>query len=340
MGDLTEAPFKTESEKSMVAKRESHLCGWFLCDKPRGVTSAHFLRRFQRFLGVRRLGHSGTLDPFASGLLLVCVGRATRLLSGTKNWTKRYVFCVRWGRETDTGDVQGRVTKTSSVMPDAASIRQALKEFTGVIRQTPPRFSAVKVDGRRAYQRARGAESFVLKSRAQRIDQFDLLRASEKMAWFSVVCDTGTYVRALGEDLARALGAVGHVCFLRRTSLGKWTESDVFGGYSAAVPALSPQLKEKGTAGKSGPLAFLRQSRQDSNLGGFFIREPWTLLDDIPVVQVSLDEARALSQGACVSRSFSFEGKCLCRYASSYVVLAEVASGLCAPKAVLVRPFL
>jgi len=193
--------------------------GVLLVDKPSGPTSFDVVRRVRRVLGERRIGHTGTLDPLASGLLVVCVGRATRLVPYLMEGTKRYTADVAFGEATDTDDATGEVIDSAPVPPlDPGRIAAAAAGFAGVIRQVPPRFSAVKKDGVAADERARRGEEVALEPREVRVDRVDVLAAGGRACTIEVTCGKGTYVRSLARDLAAAMGTVGHLTALRRTS--------------------------------------------------------------------------------------------------------------------------
>lgn len=187
--------------------------------KPVGAGSQRLLGQVRRIAGTRRVGHAGTLDPFASGVLPVAVGRATRLVDSLHSYPKEYVAELRLGRSTDTGDVEGRVTRTSPV-PPASAVRAVLPTLMGEIMQTPPAYSAVKVRGKRAYELARQGESAVLEPRRVTIHELELLSADGATLRLRVLCSAGTYIRTLAEEIASRAGAAGHLGALTRTRVG------------------------------------------------------------------------------------------------------------------------
>lgn len=198
----------------------------FLCiDKPQDVTSFQVVRRVKRSLGVQRAGHAGTLDPAATGLLLVAVGYATRLLPYLQTEPKVYEFGLRFGTETNTLDATGQVVRRVDAIPEADAVTTALSRFTGSIRQSPPRFSAVKIDGVRAYKRARKNEQFTTRERSVVIEELELREFDPDagIAHLRVRCSGGTYVRSLARDIARHLEAAGHASYIRRTAAGEFT---------------------------------------------------------------------------------------------------------------------
>lgn len=192
-------------------------------DKPAGPTSHDVVARARRSLGIRRIGHTGTLDPFASGLMLLCVGQATRLAEYLTGLDKTYLATARLGIETDTLDVEGRPVTTVEDIDhiDAAAVERALAEQVGALDQVPPQYSAKKVDGEAMYVRARRGESLELEPVRVHVYEARLLLYQPPEARFSVRCSSGTYIRAIARDLGRALGVGAHLTALRRTAVGE-----------------------------------------------------------------------------------------------------------------------
>ena len=205
-------------------RRDVH--GWLVLDKPVGMTSTHAVSLVKRAFQAKRAGHAGTLDPLASGLLPIALGEATKTVPFVMEGRKIYRFTVRWGEERDTDDAEGRVAAGSTERPTAEAIRTLLPRFIGTIAQVPPRFSAVKIEGERAYDLARDGEVVELRPRPVDIDRLDLIETPDQdHAVFAAECGKGTYVRALARDMGRALGCLGHVAALRRTAVGPFTEA-------------------------------------------------------------------------------------------------------------------
>ena len=194
--------------------------GWCVVNKPRGVTSFDVVRDVRRYYGVRRVGHTGTLDPLATGVLMVAVGQACKLIPYVSGWPKTYTFHVVWGEKRSTGDAEGAVLHASHVRPSEDSVRSILADFRGAVEQCPPRYSAIKVDGERAYRLARQGKEFVLQKRTVTIDSLELLKHTKERTALRVCCSAGTYVRTLGEDIAQALGAYAYVDALHREKVG------------------------------------------------------------------------------------------------------------------------
>ena len=199
--------------------------GWVIIDKPLEVTSTQVVGRVRRVFNARKAGHGGTLDPLATGLLPIALGEATKTVPMIQDGRKGYRFAIRWGAETDTCDLEGTVTETSDVRPTRQEAEAKLKDFIGTIDQVPPIFSAIKVDGERAYDLARRGEEVELKSRKIEIFDFHIVDwpeegSEDKDPEFEIICGSGTYVRSLARDYARILGTRGHVSLLRRTFVG------------------------------------------------------------------------------------------------------------------------
>ena len=195
--------------------------GWLVLDKPLGLTSTQALGRARRLLGGKKVGHGGTLDPLATGVLPLAFGEATKLIPYVMDGEKEYEFTVRWGEARSTDDAEGEVIARSEVRPTAAQIREILPTFTGVITQKPPAFSAIKVQGERAYDLARAGENVDLVPREVVVKLFELIEVIDKdNASFRVLCGKGTYVRALARDMAVRMRTLGYVCALRRTKVG------------------------------------------------------------------------------------------------------------------------
>jgi tRNA pseudouridine55 synthase len=200
--------------------------GWLILDKPVGVTSTHAVSRLKRIFNAKKAGHAGTLDPLASGILPVAFGEATKTVPFVQDGEKAYRFTVRWGAETDSDDSEGAITRTSDVRPAPDQIAALLPRFIGTIMQTPPAYSAIKINGERAYDLARDGEEVNLAPRPVTIHALDLVRTDENEAVLEAQCGKGTYVRAIARDLGRLLGCFGHVVALRRTRVGPFTEED------------------------------------------------------------------------------------------------------------------
>jgi tRNA pseudouridine55 synthase len=197
--------------------------GWINLDKPVGVTSTQAVGRLKFLFNAKKAGHAGTLDPLASGVLPVAFGEATKTVPIVQEGAKAYRFRVRWGEETATDDAEGEIVSRSEARPSPAEIASLLPRFIGLIEQTPPMFSAIKIDGARAYDLAREGETFEIAARPIQIYRLDLVASEPDCATFEAECGKGAYVRALARDLGRELGCFGHVIELRRMRVGPFS---------------------------------------------------------------------------------------------------------------------
>jgi tRNA pseudouridine55 synthase len=241
--------------------------GWLVLDKPAGITSTQAVGAVRRAFGAQKAGHAGTLDPLATGILPIALGEATKTVPYAVDGQKEYRFTVRWGVETDTDDAEGRPVATGDVRPERAAIEGLLPRFTGEVLQTPPVFSAVKVDGERAYDLARAGEPVELEARLVCIDSLALIDWPDRdTAVFAAQCGKGTYVRALARDMGRALGCRGHVIALRRTRVGAFEEPDAvtMEELAAATDAGALQALLRPVETALADLAALRVSREDT----------------------------------------------------------------------------
>ncbi|MDA7948024.1 MAG: tRNA pseudouridine(55) synthase TruB [Hyphomicrobiaceae bacterium] len=254
--------------------------GWIILDKPSGLTSTDAVGRVKRMFNAAKAGHAGTLDPLANGILPIALGEATKTVPFVVDGSKGYRFTVRWGLETDTDDVEGTPTDTSDVRPSRLEIEEALSEFIGEIEQIPPRFSAIKVDGARAYDLAREGGEFELRARMVHVHRLEIAEVPDAdHCVFEADCGKGTYVRALARDIGRRLGVFGHIKKLRRTRVGPFTET-------ATISLDKLEELSHSAAGHEGLDAELLPVE--------------TALDDIPALAVSGDDAARLARGQAV----------------------------------------
>jgi tRNA pseudouridine55 synthase len=298
-------------------KRDVH--GWVVLDKPIGMTSTHAVAVIKRLFEAKRVGHAGTLDPLASGCLPIALGEATKTVPFVVDSRKTYWFTVRWGEERDTDDAEGRIVKTDNSRPDRMAIEALLPRFIGTIEQVPPRFSAVKIDGERAYDLAREGETVEIAPRPVTIHRLELVEIPDPdHAVLAAECGKGTYVRALARDLGRAHGALGHVSALRRNRVGPFGESDMI-----SLERLE-SLCHRAAAGE-GDLADL-------------ILPIETALDDIPALAVSPADAARLQRGQAVllrgRDAAVFSGVVQVASSGRLVAIAEVDRGEIVPKRV------
>ena len=272
MREIAENP-KTAGPK--LPKRDVH--GWIALDKPYGMTSTQAVGAIKRIFRAKKAGHAGTLDPLATGILPVALGEATKTVPFAVDGEKVYRFTVEWGKETRTDDAEGEVSGSSVRRPLADDIQAILPRFRGIIEQVPPAFSAINVNGARAYDLAREGETVELKARPVQIDELTLLEVPDPdHAVFEAVCGKGTYVRALARDMGRVLGCCGHVSALRRLAVGPFDE------HTAISLEELGELRHKGGAEAELASALLPVE---------------TALDDIPAFAVNRQEAARLRRG-------------------------------------------
>lgn len=212
----------------MSAHNNKNINGWIILDKPQGVSSNQILRQIQYLLCAKKAGHIGTLDPFATGVLPLAFGEATKLIPYLEGGEKTYEFTLKFGQATSTDDTEGTITAVSKKIPSPAEINDIIPRFCGNITQIPPKYSAVHVNGVRAYDLARAGTEFTLPSRTITIKELTFINFNSETASadFRVVCSKGTYVRTLGKDIALALGSLGHLTALRRIKNGFFSLSE------------------------------------------------------------------------------------------------------------------
>ncbi len=290
--------------------------GWLVVDKPLGVSSAAVVGTAKRLLNAEKVGHGGTLDPLASGVLPLAFGEATKTVSLVMDGRKTYRFTVRWGIARTTDDAEGEITATADHRPDRAAINAALPGFLGTLLQQPPAYSALKVDGQRAYDLARAGEVVELAARPVEIFSLKLVDLPDAdHATLEMDCGKGTYVRALARDLALALGTVGHVSMLRRTAVGPFHERDAISLDSTEDSGHSPPLSDR-------LLSIL------------------TVLDDIPALALSAALAQRLRQGQTCSLALSDWGV-LANCTPNAVIVAisdSLPIALCHREGAVLRP--
>jgi tRNA pseudouridine55 synthase len=253
------------------------LHGWIVLDKPVGLGSTQAVAAVKRALREAgepktKVGHGGTLDPLASGVLPIAIGEATKLAGRMLDATKAYEFTIRFGQETDTLDSEGKVVATSDVRPAPKEVEAVLPAFTGEIEQVPPAFSALKVGGKAAYARARAGEDVEMKARTVAVQEIRLVSTAPGEVTLSATVSKGTYIRSLARDIARALNSVGYVTMLRRTRAGPF-------GLETAIS-----------------LDFLNEAAKARDLTRAVLPLE-AALDDIPALPVTPDQARLLHRG-------------------------------------------
>ncbi len=230
----------------MARKKGRDISGWLIVDKPAGVTSTSVVGKVRWALDAKKAGHAGTLDPAATGVLAIALGEATKTVPFITDAMKCYRFMVRLGAATTTDDAEGEVIETRETRPSDTEIEAALGAFRGDIDQVPPQFSAVKVDGERAYDLAREGEVMDLKSRPLFVESLTVLsRPDADHVELEMVCGKGGYVRSIARDLGSALGCLGHVAWLRREWSGPFEASDGLTLEQLEAIARTPELDAK-----------------------------------------------------------------------------------------------
>jgi tRNA pseudouridine55 synthase len=290
-------------------KQDIH--GWLVLDKPTGITSAAAVARVKKVLQCKKIGHGGTLDPLASGILPLALGEATKLFDYVVSEKKTYQFEVTWGQERDTDDSEGRVVASSENRPSREQIQCILPEFTGVILQTPPDYSAIKIGGERAYALARAGNAVTIQPREVEIDVISIVSHDDSgKTLFHATCGKGTYVRALARDFGRKLNCLGYISSLRRTAVGAFRES------------LAISLEKLEEIGHNAALT-----------QGVVALE--SMLDDILAIDVDLNQSAKLRRGQPVfmfKSTGAEEGSILAvKEAGKLVALGEVKGRLIQP---------
>ena len=250
--------------------------GWINLDKPPCMTSTQAVGKIRRLMNAQKVGHAGTLDPLATGILPIALGEATKTVAFAQDRLKTYMFRVRWGEQRDTDDGEGKIIATSDIRPTKEQIESILGKYTGEIEQTPPQFSAIKIDGKRAYDLARSGQDVEIKSRMVYIKSFQLLSARNDEADFEVICGKGTYIRSLARDMALDLGTCGYIAALRRIKVGPFDEDN----------AISLEKLEELSNSAARDEALLPLE---------------TALDDIPALAIREDEMTKLQYGQALS---------------------------------------
>ncbi|HJS61431.1 MAG TPA: tRNA pseudouridine(55) synthase TruB [Pseudolabrys sp.] len=298
-------------------KRDVH--GWVVLDKPVGMTSTHAVSVVKRLFSAKRCGHAGTLDPLASGALPIALGEATKTVPFVMDGRKLYRFTIRWGEERDTDDAEGRTVSISKERPSPEAVHALLPSYTGLIQQIPPRYSAIKIEGERAYDLARDGEQVELAPRPVEIGRLELVNIPDPdHAVLEAECGKGTYVRSLARDLGRALGCFGHVSALRRAAVGSFGEETMI---------LLEQLEA---------LCHRAASGEGSLADALMPVE--TALDDIPALAVSWADAARLQRGQAVllrgRDAPNFRGTVYVTVSGQLLALAELDRGEIVPKRV------
>ena len=269
-------------------KKGRPVSGWVILDKPEGMGSTEAVSKIKWLFQAEKAGHAGTLDPLASGMLPIALGEATKTVPYVVDGTKVYRFTVSWGEEHNTDDMEGVVTKTSDKRPSKEEILAILPNYTGIILQTPPQFSAIKIDGNRAYDLARDGEKIEIPAREVEIDSLELIEMTpEGQSIFEVECGKGTYVRALARDMGRELGCYGYIANLRRIEVSPFVEDDF-----VSLEDLEAAAPERGEADENG----IYPPRDFSALDELLI-ETGAALEFLPQYPLSDEQAYRVRMG-------------------------------------------
>ncbi|MBI1300438.1 MAG: tRNA pseudouridine(55) synthase TruB [Alphaproteobacteria bacterium] len=253
-------------------KKGDPVSGWINLDKPYGMTSTQAVGKVRRFLNAQKVGHAGTLDPLATGVLPIALGEATKTIPFAQDALKTYQFTVTWGEQRTTDDAEGDVIAKSDNRPTEKEILSILYKYIGEIEQTPPLFSAIKISGQRAYDLAREGEAPELKTRPVYIECLSLLDVRKDQADFEMICGKGTYVRSLARDMGQDLGTKGYISALRRTKVGNFT----------AESAISLDILEK--------TDYVAARKE-------FLLPLQAVLDDIPALDLTKEETARIRNG-------------------------------------------
>ena len=296
-------------------KKGRPISGWVILDKPLGMGSTQAVAKIKWLYKAAKAGHAGTLDPLATGMLPVALGEATRTVPYVMDGAKTYRFAVTWGMETNTDDLEGEAVETSDKRPDEEAIRKVMEAYTGTISQVPPVYSAVKIDGERAYKLAREGETVEIEPRSVEIHRFDLIEIrSRDTAVFEVDCGKGTYVRALARDMGRDLGCFGHISELRRTAVEPFNEEDLV------------------------PLSELAELEDDLEALDGEVLATGIALENLPEIAISKDQAARLRSGNPVilrgRDAVAFADEAVAVNGSDLIAIGQVDKGSFLPKRV------
>ncbi len=253
--------------------------GWLILDKPLDFGSTESVSKIKWLFKAQKAGHAGTLDPLASGMLPIALGDATKTVPYVMDGRKIYEFAVAWGEERSTDDLEGEVVQSSDARPSEEDIRALLPKYTGVISQVPPQFSAIKIDGNRAYDLAREGETVDIPAREVEVFRLSLLGCTPNLAHFEIECGKGTYVRSLARDFGRDLGCFGHIASLRRSFVAPFAEE-------AMVPLAELVALEK-------------IENEDERLEALdaFLIDTGEALSNLPHIAITEDQAHRLKMG-------------------------------------------
>ena len=303
-------------------KKGRPVSGWLVLDKPLHLGSTPAVSKIKWLFRAQKAGHAGTLDPLATGLLPIALGEATKTVPYVMDGTKAYRFTVGWGAQTNTDDLEGEIIERSDARPDRSAIDALLPGYRGAVSQVPPQFSAIKIDGERAYAMARQGDHAEIQPRTVEIDRLEIIDHDGATTSFEVECGKGTYVRALARDMGRDLGCFGHVTALRRTFVEPFDEGD------AITLDTLETLAETADGEETERFAAL-----DAKL-----LKPGEAMDGFPSVKLSDVQAGRIRQGNAVlltGRDAPVEGDGICAFhKTELLAIGEIAKGAFHPKRV------
>ncbi|WP_409361499.1 tRNA pseudouridine(55) synthase TruB [Bartonella heixiaziensis] len=272
-------------------KKGRSVSGWVIFDKPKGMRSTEAVSQIKWLFHAQKAGHAGTLDPLASGLLPIALGEATKTVPYVMQGTKTYRFQIAWGEERSTDDLEGEITKTSLKRPTQEEIFALLPKYTGVIVQTPPQFSAIKIAGNRAYDLAREGQVVEISPRQVEIETFKLIESTSKeYSVFEITCGKGTYVRSLARDMGRDLGCYGYIADLRRIAVAPFYENDLI-----TWDTLEAVILDKSTTNENSV-----PSQKDFTILDEFLIETGAALDCLSHYTLSETQAQRVMRGNSV----------------------------------------
>ena len=320
-------------------KKGRPISGWVVFDKPVGMGSTEAVSKIKWLFKADKAGHAGTLDPLASGMLPIALGEATKTVPYVMDGAKVYRFTVTWGEERLTDDLEGPATKTSDKRPTEEEIRAVMPNYTGVIMQAPPQFSAIKIAGERAYDLAREGEVLDIPAREVEIGRLDLVeRPDDSRTVFEVECGKGTYVRSLARDMGRDLGCYGHISELRRTEVDPFTPEDLV--TLPELEAAAADAAPRGEPGEDGRIDDPRSEKERFAPLDALLVETGAALDCLPQIAVSDDAATKIRLGNPVivrGRDAPAEADEACVTARGRLVaIGAVEAGMFKPKRVFV----
>jgi tRNA pseudouridine55 synthase len=312
-------------------KKGRPVSGWVVLDKPVGMGSTEAVSKIKWLFQAEKAGHAGTLDPLASGMLPIALGEATKTVPYVQDGAKVYRFTVAWGEERSTDDLEGPVTNSSDRRPAEAEVRALLPKYTGVIMQTPPQFSAIKIAGERAYDLAREGETVDIPAREIEIGRLDIVEHGADKTVFEIECGKGTYVRSLARDMGRDLGCFGHIAELRRVEVEPFTPEDF---------VTVAELEAARFGDKAEPNPDEAEAPIDFSAIDALLVETAAALDCLPQVAVSDDAATKIRLGNPViirGRDAPVEAEEACATArGKLVAIGAIEQGMFKPKRVFV----